>query len=150
MLRSQLRPLLPKLQTLSEPLKILVLGDGPLLPAMVSAVCREFENEGQQEKEAAKRKLRVVSVQDSAASPSSAWVEAALPELSDSVVYHHSRQYLKQLPNNTSAEINNSEPINGNNLPPLIVVSEPFFSDLEGLLPWSHSLRLWSRMQTLR
>jgi hypothetical protein len=33
---------------------------------------------------------------------------------------------------------------------PLVVVSEPYFRDLEGFLPWCHGLRFWKQLETIR
>ena len=138
-----------------ECLDVVVLGDGPVLPLMVDAVCRSVIGGSTSRGEVPPsgtplpgcRSVAVVAVQDAGSvGISTQWIQAEAEARSSgcNVTCMDFKQLLQHLTARDAALPGGSP-----ERPPLLVVSEPYYRDLEGMLPW-HNLRLWRQLQTIR
>ena len=138
-----------------ECVEVVVLGDGPILPLMVDAACRSViggsTNRGQMLPSGTPlpgcRSVAVVAVQDAGSvGISTQWIQAEAEARGSScnVTVMDFKQLLQHLTARDAAASGGTP-----ERTPLLVVSEPYYRDLEGMLPW-HSLRLWRQLQTVR
>ena len=139
----------------SGSVEVVVLGDGPVLPLMVDAVYRSVIGESSIRGEVPSsgaplpgcRSVAIAAVQDAGSvGISLQWIraEAEARGSSCNVTCMDFKQLLTHLTAQDGATSGGSP-----ERPPLLVVSEPYYRDLEGVLPW-HNLRLWRQLQTIR
>ena len=143
---------------------IVTLGDGPVLPLMVAASCASFMDVaalgsvrkgaalGCSDKTCQKPLVRITAAQGSGASLSSQWAtRVALKKdhggESCSLCFEQWHCYSERL-KASGCLSTRSAAVPGH--PPLLIVAEPYYRDLEGQLPWYYSLRFWSQLQTIR
>jgi hypothetical protein len=122
------------------PAEVLVLGDGPLLPLLAAAAAAAAPGSG----------ASVVWLQD--AGPWQRWVEAAATSSSLPAVVVRPTQAPGAHFTAAAATASGPEgapPASLERPRPLVVVSEPYFHDLEGQLPWFR-LRFWQQLDQIR